>query len=185
MVQKVLTHFSFTAQAFPQLPQFATSDANAASQPSAARLLQLAKPALQVETAHVVPFMQVGVPLATVHALPQPPQFVVVVSAASQPFDPMTSQSPKPALQPNPHVELAQNPIAFAGCAHAVPHIPQLAGSLANVTQLFPHFAEPPRQLRTQLPPWHTSPDAQTLLHVPQLLRSLFLSTQMSFIIPS
>jgi hypothetical protein len=64
------------------------------SQPSPTTALQFAKPELHVM--EHVPFTHFGVPLAELHASPQPPQFFVSPEVSvSQPFESTPSQSAK------------------------------------------------------------------------------------------
>ena len=79
-------------QAWPQLPQ---SDVVfvAFSQPSLSVVLQSPQLASH-EPILQAPVVQVGVACARVHVAPQAPQFVVVLSADSQPFGRLESQSP-------------------------------------------------------------------------------------------
>src|SRR5438874_1471155 len=46
-------------------------------------------------------------------------------------------------------------------------------------TQAPPHLTLPPAQARAHMPPWHTWPGGQAPPHVPQLARSLMVSTQL------
>jgi hypothetical protein len=72
----------------------------AVSQPlvSGAAVLQLANPALQLEYVQVVPLHAALLLLTVSHALPQPPQFVIVLVGVSHPFAflPDVSQSAHP-----------------------------------------------------------------------------------------
>src|SRR5690606_24863457 len=97
-----------------------------ASQPFAVLPPQSAKPGLQAAIAQP-PAEQAPTALGSVQALPQPPQWLALVSRlVSQPFASWPSQFPKPALQ----VEMAHAPPAQAGvpfCTEqALPQPPQL-----------------------------------------------------------
>jgi hypothetical protein len=69
------------------------------------------------------------------HAVPQVPQFVAVVSEASQPLAGLPSQSPKPDEQ----APVAQEPPTQLGVPFAVvqalPHVPQLAVVVTDTSQ--------------------------------------------------
>ena len=49
--------------------------------------------------------------------------------------------------------------------AHAVPHVPQLAGSLVTSTQAVPHFVVPPVHWSAHAPAEQTSPEAPACPH--------------------
>jgi hypothetical protein len=64
-------------------------------------------------------------PVGAGHALPQRPQCAMAVLVlASQPLAGLMSQSPKPALQVNPHVPETHEGVALAA-VHVRPHAPQ------------------------------------------------------------
>jgi hypothetical protein len=71
--------------------------------------------------------------------LPQLPQYMAVLSAASQPFAETRSQLPKPAVQAlTPHDPPVQRCVATFGRAHARPQPPQwLVAVLVLVSQPF------------------------------------------------
>ena len=74
-----------------------------------------------------MPELQIGVPPVTAgQTRPHMPQLLVVLSAVSQPFGRLLSQSPKPVLQLGTHADDAQLvvPCAFV---HAMPQAPQFA----------------------------------------------------------
>ena len=123
-----------TLHALPHVPQFDRLVRTSVSQPSATPPEQSPKPALQAAMPQL-PAEQLGVPLATVHALPHAPQCDVLVrTLVSQPSATPPAQSPKPALQeamPQPPEEQLGVPLATL---HALPHVPQLAGSVAPFT---------------------------------------------------
>jgi hypothetical protein len=128
-----------TVHAMPHVPQF-VSVLSGASQPLLATPSQLPKPALQLAIAQV-PVPQVEVAFARLHATPQPPQFVSVFSAVSQPLAVTPSQLPKPALQPAiAHEPLPHVDIAFAS-AHALPHAPQFVLVVSGDSQPLPVIA--------------------------------------------
>jgi hypothetical protein len=80
------------AQGMPQAPQLDVV-VSGASQPLAAFTSQFPKPAVQAPSAHV-PEAQLEAAFANTHVVPQTPQFVAVVSDASQPFASARSQLP-------------------------------------------------------------------------------------------
>jgi hypothetical protein len=96
------------------------------SQPFEYKPSQLANPAAHERTAQF-PAVQVGVPLATKQAMPQPPQlFTSVVVVVSQPFAVLPSQSPLPAAHiDTPHVLFTQAGVPPCG-GQTVPHMAQL-----------------------------------------------------------
>jgi hypothetical protein len=112
------------AQVRPQVPQLSVVVV-LVSQPLEGLMSQLAKPALQVPSAHV-PAVQVAVALAKVHARSHMPQLDTVLRVStSHPLAGLPSQSAKPSL----HRVIAQAPIRQSpvalGNTHARPHIPQ------------------------------------------------------------
>ncbi len=83
-------------QMTPQAPQLLLSPLRLTSQPLLATRSQSPKPMLQVVTVHA-PAAQPGVPLITVHARPQAPQWATVVLVlVSQPLVTLPSQLPSP-----------------------------------------------------------------------------------------
>lgn len=93
--------------------------------------------------------MHTVVPCALLHAEPQAPQFVVVLSDASHPSASMLLQLPHPALQ----AAIAQAPVAHVAVAwartHAVAHAPQLDRELSWVSQPFwPLASQSPHPVR-------------------------------------
>jgi hypothetical protein len=124
--------------ALPQPPQLAALVVVFTSQPSLGVWLQSANPVAhpamtQLEALHA------GVALASEHALPQVPQFaVLLVVFTSQPSEGILLQSEYPAAHvATPHAELTHLGVALARL-HAPPHAPQLFGSLVVSTQLAP-----------------------------------------------
>ena len=112
------------------------------SHPSIALPLQLAKFALHAPIAQT-PAVQLAPAFAYAHATPQPPQFVRVSSAASQPLAGLPSQSPKPGSQRRPHAPVAQNAVAFGPDGQTVPHAPHAAGSFTMLRQAPLQFVSP------------------------------------------
>ncbi len=100
-------------QALPAVPQLALV-VTSSSQPSARLPLALAQPGAQVRAQ--VPVAQVGVEWApAVHATLQPPQWVSVLVATSQPSAAEPLQLARPASQvATPHVPLVQTAVALA-----------------------------------------------------------------------
>lgn len=122
-------------QAFPHAPQLATLEFRFTSQPLAALPSQLANPALQVMPQ--TPAVQNGVPLVLLHAVPQPPQWLVLFWVfVSQPFETLPSQLPKPALQVMPHVPPEQEAVPFV-VLHTLPQVPQFDVVARLVSQPF------------------------------------------------
>src|SRR5690349_21238374 len=70
-------------QKLPQAPQSATLVLRLVSQPLPALKSQSSNPALQAEISQLPP-LQAGVPLATLHTLPQAPQFLRSESVSTQ-----------------------------------------------------------------------------------------------------
>ena len=94
------------------------------SQPSLSTRLQSPKFALH-EPILQAPVVQAGVALARVQLVPQPPQFVGVLSAVSQPFVRLVSQSPKPLpAQFGTQTPPVHGFGAFV-CEHTTPQPPQ------------------------------------------------------------
>jgi len=123
-----------SAQTFLQPPQLLGSVAVSTSHPFAAAMSQSWKPVLQlaiVQTPAAQPLTAFG----SMHALPQPPQLPGLVSVlVSQPLAALPSQLAKLGMHaPRPHVAFMHAGVAFAAGAHALPHEPQFAGSVAEV----------------------------------------------------
>lgn len=97
--------------------------------------------------------------------VPHEPQLVAVLSAASQPLEAIESQFAKPVLQRSPHVLAAHAATALVPPAHALPHVPQFAGSVAVSTQRPSHARVGGRHapLSTSTPESAT-PESTTLL---------------------
>jgi hypothetical protein len=142
--------------AIPQPPQLLTSAVVALSQPFLGLPSQSAKPAEHVGTQ--VPPVQVVVPCAFVHAIPQPPQLVMLVlKFASQPLLALPSQLPKPALHVGTQTPVVQvvDPLAFV---QALPHAPQFD------TEVFVLASQPVDASPSQLP----KPVLQAIVHAPR-----------------
>jgi hypothetical protein len=120
------------------------------SQPLFGRLSQLPKPAVQVGTQ--APLGHDVVPFALVHCVPQAPQFEVVVSDVSHPFERLLSQFPKPVLHAIEQAPSAQPAVPLL-LLHTVPQEPQFATLVCALTSQ-PFVASP-----SQLP--------KPLLHAP------------------
>ncbi|MFT5359197.1 MAG: hypothetical protein ACI9KE_006440 [Polyangiales bacterium] len=105
-----------------------------ASHPFAGFPSQSPKPGLQVLTEQVPP-PQPPVPLAMLHAMPQPLQFVVVSREVSQPLPEIPSQSPRSGAQ----LDSSQAPVMHVGVPperlHGTPQPPQLVSVRRLVSQ--------------------------------------------------
>jgi hypothetical protein len=115
--------------AFPHEPQFIGSERKFASQPSIDDVLQLPKFALHTPMTHAFELHELAA-FANAQVTPHAPQFIVVLSAVSQPLVPSVSQSAKPVSQRSPHVPVVQNAVEFGPDGHAVEHMPHAPGSL-------------------------------------------------------
>jgi len=104
------------------------------------------------------------------HAVGQEPQCATSVSRfASHPLPATPSQSPKPLLQTNPHVDEEQTAVAFARDGQAVPQAPQFAGLLTVSTQVPPHgVGAALLQLKAQAPFEQNCPAGQARPQAPQ-----------------
>jgi hypothetical protein len=126
------------------------------SQPSAGMLLQLPNPELHVPSVQL-PVEHDSLAFARLHAVPQPPQLVSVLSVVSQPLPPLPSQSPRPLMQlAVPHTPLTQFGVPPA-VEQALPQVLQwLTFVLRLISQplavLPSQFAKPALQPITQLP---------------------------------
>jgi hypothetical protein len=133
------------AHAEPHALQLAALVFRLDSQPFAATASQLPKPALQAPRTQA-PAVQLAPAFANVQVVPHAPQLVTVAFRfVSQPFAPLPSQSPQPALQLGTHAPVVQAvvPCAFA---QAFPQDPQLA------TVLFRFVSQPSDARPLQLP---------------------------------
>src|SRR5438046_1247075 len=80
---QVVSMFAGAGQAMPHAPQFAGSASSCASQPLRSTLSQLPQPALHAPIVHAC-MAQAGVAFATLHALPQPPQWLGSAAGSTQ-----------------------------------------------------------------------------------------------------
>lgn len=157
-------------------PQLATLVCVFTSQPFAAFMSQSAKPALQV-IPHM-PERHAGWALAApAQVLPHVPQLAVLCAVfTSQPSAALLLQSAYVPVHAKPQVPIAQVALAFAGLGQALPHIPQLSGSVSLETQAPLQLVRPGPQVMVQAPALHTRPAPHAWLHVPQFAGSLFVS---------
>jgi hypothetical protein len=159
-------HEASFGQTVPHAPQFC-GELRAASQPSAGRLLQSAKPVSQRETAQL-PLVHWPSACASAHARPHAPQSDALFSERSQPSDGSPLQSPKPGRHtifphtPASHVADA----TFGSIVQLFLQLPQLAG--------FDRSASQPLAV---IPSQSARPDPQTKLHLPS--SQLALTTSM------
>jgi hypothetical protein len=158
-----LAHAVLTAlapeQAKPQLPQWAVDVRKSTSQPSAALLLQSAKPMVQVKP-HI-PLVHVAVEFGPLgHALPHIPQLLTFPTLTSQPLAATMSQSAKPAE----HDSMAHFCATHAGLAcgrlHAFLQNPQFCVVSIDVSQpsaglLLQSAVPAPHGLFLHVPPEH------------------------------
>ena len=108
------------AHARPQPPQWATVLVVLTSQPLAAFMSQLAKPAEHAATVHA-PAAQPAVPLATAQVRPHIPHAVgVVLRLVSQPLAGFMSQSAKPVSHAYWHAPVTQVTVEWARIAPEV-----------------------------------------------------------------
>jgi hypothetical protein len=144
------------------------------SHPSAAVELQSPKFALQVNPQ--TPEAHVAAPLAGVgHTLLHRPQFAtLVLSPSSHPSEAVVLQSPKPVLHTaTPQRPATQKGVAF-GSEHAIPHPPQLAGSLLVLVHAPEQLVRPAPHEAAQVPPPQICPEAHARPHIPQLALSVW-----------
>ena len=137
----------------PQAPQLAVVRM-LTSQPSAYRLLQLAKPSLQPTMVHAE-LTHSALPLAAAQTVPQAPQLLAVfVRFTSQPLPGAPSQSPRPGAQ----LEMPQLPFTQFGvpptAEHTLLQVPQLFTSeLLAISQPLLSWASQLRKPALQLIP--------------------------------
>lgn len=111
------------------------------SQPSEYSPSQSPQSAVQLSTSQAEP-VQVGVPCATLHVMPHPPQAVtLLVVAVSQPLPTSPSQLAKPALHTMPHAPFVHDGVPWFEL-QALLHPPQWA-MLVLVLASQPVSAEP------------------------------------------
>ncbi len=180
-VQSPCEHTCPEAQVCPHDPQLRLSVWVFTSQPSAGMWLQSKYPDAHAFTAQA-PDVHTDVALGRLHARAHAPQLALsVLRFASQPVDARWSQSAKPMAQ----VVTAQAPaaqvltVAWARL-QTVPHIPQLAGSLAKLAQYEggpAQIASGVAQVVPQWPPEQTWPEGQVVPQAPQLALSAWVFT--------
>ena len=103
--------------------------------------------------------------------MPQPPQFIRSVVVFTQP--------PLQLVRPARHGSPVQTPIEHTWApVHALPHAPQLAGSLGSDEQRLPQAVCPIGHESTQVPSMQTWAREHALPQEPQLSRSVRGSTQ-------
>jgi hypothetical protein len=108
----------------PQVPQLSTSLLVLVSQPLFGLLSQLVQP--ELHTGVHAPPMQLVVPCALLHTVPQDPQLLVDVEVwVSQPLSVSPSQLPQPLLQSGAQLPPTQLVLPF-GFVHPAPQAPQL-----------------------------------------------------------
>lgn len=175
-----------------QVPQLLTSASVFVSQPLFGLPSQLLQPLLQ--TGAQVPELQVVLPCAFVHTVPQLPQLLTLLAVlVSQPFLSLPSQLPKPALQTGSQPPPEQLVVPF-GLVHAELHAPQLATLVCRfVSQplfwLPSQLANPPAHCGVHVPPTQLVLPLALLQTVPQapqlLLLELVFVSQPLFGLPS
>ena len=142
-------------QLVPQPPQWLALFVVFVSQPLAGLPSQLAKPLLQAGAQ--VPLAQATLPFGLLHAMPQPPQWLVLeLVFVSQPLLALPSQLPEPALQLGVQLPPMQAVVPF-GLLHVVPHAPQLPALVVRLVSqpllaMPSQLPQPGAQLGTQLP---------------------------------
>jgi len=164
----------------PHVPQFAGLLAVLVSQPSAARVLQSAKPAAHDAIMHA-PITHDDVVCVDEQAVEQLEQwFTSALVSVSQPFAAMPSQSPKPVSHRKPHVPVSHVGIVCGGEAQGVHDGPQAVVSWSP-TQSLPHAWKPALHASPQCPalqvPWPFDGSGHTVEHVPQCCVSVWTST--------
>src|SRR5262245_13905663 len=134
--------------------------------------LHLAKP-IEHEMSHWLPVHTAEPFCGTAHALPQPPQFPVLVA--------VSTQLPEQAVSA-PHVVLHVLFEHDSPLPQGLSHFPQFAASLDVSTHAFPHCASIAGQKKPQAPAVHVAvADAgtlQTMSQFPQCCGSFFVSMQ-------
>ena len=184
---QVATPFGPDAQANPQAPQCATSEAVSRSQPLTALPSQSRNAPSQEATAQRPP-VQVAVARLKAQRAPHAPQCATsVAGSTSQPLAASPSQSAAPASQRMPHTAPVQVAAARGPAAQARPQPPQCAVA-PRVSTSQPLAASPsqsPRpgsqRITAQRPSRHTpSPDggAQREPQAPQCAVEAVMSTQ-------
>jgi hypothetical protein len=121
---------------------------------------QSPKPEVHIATSHE-PVEQVSVAFGRLQPVPQPPQFVSVVSGVSHPLLVVPSQLPQSDTHaPSVHVPLGQLSAAFAR-SQVAPHEPQFASVASEASQ---PFVSLPSQLPK--PPLHDATAQVPVVHV-------------------
>src|SRR5262245_32956542 len=114
------------------------------SQPSFVRKLQSRNPALHEPTVQAPP-RHSGIPLGTLHTMPQAPQLATLPPRlTSQPLAGLLSQSPNPMAQPSEPHWPATHDGSTLGAAQALPQAPQFLRSLLRSVQRAAQQAAPP-----------------------------------------
>jgi hypothetical protein len=127
------------------------------------------------------PETQAVFPFPFVQAMPQLPQFTVVLIAISQPLEASPSQLPKPALHAMAHALALQEGVPLLAL-HAWPQAPQLVRLLlVSVSQ--PLFLLPSQSLNV---PAHTGTHAPATQVVPPLafVQTLPHAPQFALLVP-
>jgi hypothetical protein len=131
------------------------------------------------------PVEQLAAALAREHAVPHAAQLVSDVSAVSQPFASVASQSPKPAL----HDEMAHAPVEHVGVAlvrvHGAAQAPQCVSVLSVCSQPFalrPSQSPSPaaQVVATHVPEAHVSLEPPMSQIVPHVLQSVSVLSGLS-----
>jgi hypothetical protein len=151
------------------VPQLFVSVDRLTSQPFAATPSQLPQPGVHDATAHD-PETQEAIASESEHALPHALQLLALVDRlTSQPFAATPSQLPQPGV----HDATAHDPPMHQAVAseseQAVPHAPQLAGSVCVLTHPPAQLVKGDMQLAPHTPPEQTCPPTQTCPQPPQL----------------
>lgn len=164
-------------QTLPHVPQFSGSVFRFFSQPLEYSPSQFEKPELHDATAQL-PELQLALPFATKHALPQAPQWLVLLLVfTSQPLPALPSQSAVGGTQElMPQTPFTQLGVAPPGLGQTLPHAPQWLTFVLVLTSqpfatLLSQLAKLPVQLMVQLPELHPGVpllELQTLPQAPQ-----------------
>ncbi len=164
--------FATDEHTFPHDPQLFLSFDRATSHPFAYTLSQFENPAAHVSPQR--PAKHPGAPFACiVQATPHAPQLPIVVSAVSQPFATMPSQSAYPVS----HRPIVQCSATHAGSAwgrlHRIPQVPQLSGSVETWTHDAPHRVSLGSQFAAQALREHTIVPTHAFPQRPQFAPSV------------
>jgi hypothetical protein len=162
----------------PQVPQFA---------PSVASATHASPPPVVGHTDWPVPHVVAHAPSAhcwpAAQAVPQVPQLALSVLPSAQyagPVPESVSAAMAGAHVSSPLAQLVAHapPEQTWPAAHVLPHAPQLALSVASVTQAPPHTAWPEGQLVPHAPETHASEAPHTVPQAPQSSCAVRTSTQ-------